>query len=149
MLLRPVPPRRTKATKVDRVRHTLHKSEILRGYSVFSDILKNGRRVQSPLLACYITTQEKKAHQPAVRVGFAVSRKHLPRAVDRNRVKRLLREVFRLNKTVLLDGTGEKNLQLNLVMVFRKPESLSVGRLAYSAMQDEWNGMVPKIISLI
>lgn len=136
-------------TKVDCVRNTLHKSEILRGYSVFSDILKNGGRVQSPSLACHFTTQEKKAHQPAVRVGFAVSRKHFPRAVDRNRTKRLLREVFRLNKTLLLEGTDEKKLQLNLVMIFRKSESLSVHRPAYSTLEKEWNGMVPKIISLI
>ncbi len=136
-------------TKVDRVRNTLHKSEILRGYSVFSDILKNGGRVQSPSLVCHFTTQEKKSRQPAVRVGFAVSRKYFPRAVDRNRVKRVLREVFRLNKTLLLERTDEKKLQLNLVMVFRKSESPSVRRLAFSAMQKEWNSIVPKIISLI
>lgn len=35
------------------------------------------------------------AHEAPARLGLAVSRKALPRAVDRNRVKRIVRESFR------------------------------------------------------
>jgi ribonuclease P protein component len=38
--------------------------------------------------------------QPA-RLGLAISRKALPRAVDRNRVKRLVRESFRAQRSAL------------------------------------------------
>lgn len=34
------------------------------------------------------------------RVGFVISKKMVPGAVDRNRVKRVLREFFRLNKSL-------------------------------------------------
>jgi ribonuclease P protein component len=35
------------------------------------------------------------------RIGFAISRKSVKRAVDRNRIKRVLRETFRLNRADL------------------------------------------------
>jgi ribonuclease P protein component len=35
------------------------------------------------------------------RIGLAISRKHAPRAVARNRIKRLVRESFRLRQTGL------------------------------------------------
>ena len=38
------------------------------------------------------------------RLGLAISKKHLPRAVDRNRVKRLVRESYRRNTANLPDG---------------------------------------------
>lgn len=35
------------------------------------------------------------------RLGLAISKKHAKRAVDRNRIKRLVRESFRLNRAIL------------------------------------------------
>jgi ribonuclease P protein component len=39
-----------------------------------------------------------RAAKPLGRAGFVVSRKSLPRAVDRNRLKRLLREMLRATR---------------------------------------------------
>lgn len=36
-----------------------------------------------------------------LRLGLVIAKKHIKRAVDRNRVKRLIRESFRLNKASL------------------------------------------------
>ena len=36
-----------------------------------------------------------------LRLGLVIAKKHIKRAVDRNRVKRLIRESFRLNKATL------------------------------------------------
>lgn len=38
---------------------------------------------------------------PLPRLGLAISRKHIPTAVARNRIKRVIRETFRLNQTAL------------------------------------------------
>jgi ribonuclease P protein component len=38
---------------------------------------------------------------PNARLGLLSPKRHLPRAVDRNRLKRLLREWFRLNQEAL------------------------------------------------
>ena len=38
------------------------------------------------------------------RLGLAISKKHAKRAVDRNRIKRIMRESFRLNPTLLANA---------------------------------------------
>ncbi|MEW4570188.1 ribonuclease P protein component [Tautonia sp. JC769] len=48
------------------------------------------------------------------RLGISVGRKRVRKATDRNRVKRLIREAFRLNKEVLPEG-------VDLVIVPRGP----------------------------
>jgi ribonuclease P protein component len=41
------------------------------------------------------------AAEPGGRIGYVIGAKHLPRAVDRNRLRRLLREAWRARREVL------------------------------------------------
>lgn len=56
--------------------------------SIFSTIFRTGKRIHSPELTL-IVVQTK---EPISRFGFVVSKKTAKRAVDRNRIKRILRE---------------------------------------------------------
>jgi ribonuclease P protein component len=60
---------------------------------------------------------------PHARLGLSVSRKKVRRAHERNRVKRLLREAFRLSKSAIPPG-------LDLVIVPRGP------KLTFAAARD-------------
>lgn len=51
---------------------------------------------------------ERSEGAPAVKVMLSVSKRHFKRAVKRNRVKRQLREAYRLNKEVLAGALQEK-----------------------------------------
>ena len=71
----------------------------VRARADFDRIFKDGRRVALPALALHWLGDG----QPA-RLGLAVSRKVDPRAVGRNRIKRLLRDTFRHLRPTLADG---------------------------------------------
>lgn len=56
-------------------------------------------------------------------MGLVVSKKSIPGAVERNRIKRVLREIFRLNKTlfgstdvVFVAKKGSEKLDYSLAM---------------------------------
>jgi len=70
----------------------LPKNEILRGRANFNNVFKNGEWISGKYSSVlYVESDSRK-------IGFVVS-KNIKKAVIRNRQKRLLREIYRLNKT--------------------------------------------------
>lgn len=53
-----------------------------------------------------------------VQVGFSASTRKFPHAVDRNRVKRLTRECWRLQKQELYDVLSRHSKQLALFFIY-------------------------------
>ena len=83
--------------------HTLPKSERLCSRKALQRLFGNERRSISvfPVRAVFADSQE-----PGVRIMVSVSKRHFKRAVRRNRVKRQLREAYRLNKQLLCGLAG-------------------------------------------
>ncbi len=76
------------------------RSARLTAASDFDAAFKSGKRINDPLFGLHWRPD---AAVPA-RLGLAVSRKVDPRAVGRNRIKRALRERFRILRTDLAGG---------------------------------------------
>lgn len=72
----------------------------VRARAQFDRVFEHGRRVSHPLLALHWAP----AREGEARLGLAVSRKVDPRAVHRNRIKRVLRELFRHQRARLAPG---------------------------------------------
>ena len=53
-----------------------------------------------------------------VKIGVGVSSRNFKKAVDRNRIKRLLREAYRLNKQPLLDFSTVNNKKIIVFFLF-------------------------------
>ena len=63
----------------------------LTGAGAFESVFRGGRRSEGEFLQLVTAP----AARPCGRVGFVIGSKTLPRAVDRNRVRRMLRVVLR------------------------------------------------------
>ncbi|QDH71613.1 ribonuclease P protein component [Marilutibacter alkalisoli] len=85
--------------------HRFPRAARVRARGDFDRIFKHGRRVALPVLALHCSfDDDDSATRGVPRLGLAVSRKVDPRAVGRNRIKRALREAFRLHRDRLRAG---------------------------------------------
>jgi ribonuclease P protein component len=56
--------------------------------------------------------------EPLVQIGVTASKRHFKKAVDRNRIKRLLREAYRLQKTELAEALKQSNTKAYLFFMY-------------------------------
>ena len=64
--------------------------------AAFTRVFRSGRRAKDEFFQV-IAGAENDDIQARARLGLAVSKRNAPRAVDRNRIKRIVREYFRQN----------------------------------------------------
>ncbi|WP_461532573.1 ribonuclease P protein component [Sinomicrobium sp.] len=74
------------------------KSEKLKSRKLIGKLFAEGKSISKfPIRLVYISLSQGEGYQ----VGVSVSKRNFKKAVSRNRIKRLLREAYRLNKHIL------------------------------------------------
>ena len=101
-------------------KHTLGKQERLCSRKLIDSLFKGGgSRAMSgfPLRMVYAMT-ERHEGEPAAQLVASVPKRCFKRAVKRNRIKRLVREAYRLNKHILADALERHEPQMSATMAF-------------------------------
>lgn len=103
---------------------TLGKNERLKSRKSIEQLFKEGKRfVIIPFKVYYLFFPLITQHSPpTIQFGVGVSAKNFKKAVDRNRIKRLARESYRLQKTMLHEKIKSKNIQLNIFFIYTGKE---------------------------
>lgn len=86
--------------EISKVKHTFKKEERLCSKKVIDKLFTEGQTFLAYPLKIVFLPLELQLNFP-VQAGFTVSKKNFKRAVKRNRLKRLMREAYRLNKNEL------------------------------------------------
>jgi len=128
------------------VRQTLPKSNILRGYQSFTTVITNGVSFKGTLLSAFVLKDVAKKN---LSIGFSVPKKRIVLAVNRNRIRRLMREVVRKNLNEAQKAAQEKNIGADIVVMFKGDKLSDVRRLKLQDIEPEWIRIQEQILQTL
>jgi ribonuclease P protein component len=95
---------------------TLGKNERLKSRKLIAQLFSEGNKFGvASFRIFYLYKEDKKM---LLQFGVGVSSRNFKKAVDRNRIKRMIREAYRLQKSALQNELKEKNVELNLFVIY-------------------------------
>ena len=103
---------------------TLGKSERLKSRKQIEQLFKNGQRFVIPPFRVFFSFQagQQSSDFSPLQAGFGASSRNFKTAVERNRIKRLAREAYRLQKNILYDKLKEQERKLNVFFIYTGKE---------------------------
>lgn len=99
--------------------------EKLKKKSEIDLLFKKGKWLSADNMRIIYFSSSEKYPIESCKIGVSVSKKFFKKAVDRNRIKRLLRESYRLNKATYFDAFGEQTLAMLFWVSKDLPERFS------------------------
>ena len=118
--------------------NTFPKKERLKSKKLIEALFSEGQSVSVyPLRLVYLeTTLKTDAH---FQTGVSVSKKHFKRAVDRNRIKRLMREAYRLKKGAFFNNITTQYALMILYIGKKMP--------TYTEVETKMNQLLAKFLN--
>jgi ribonuclease P protein component len=87
------------------INKTFGKNEKLKSQKLITQLFEEGKSISNfPLKLIYMPVKNKEVF---IQAGVTVSKRIFKSAVQRNRIKRLLREAYRLNKALVFNNTDD------------------------------------------
>ena len=119
---------------------TLGKQERLKSRKTIEQLFSEGKKFMlSPFRVFYLFDEMT---YPPLQFGVGISTKNFKKAVDRNRIKRIIRDSYRLQKLPIQKKLKEKNLRLNLFFIYTAKELTD-----YKFIYDKMDLVLQKLIS--
>ncbi|MCL1943063.1 MAG: ribonuclease P protein component [Candidatus Azobacteroides sp.] len=103
--------------------HTFEKSERLSSKIVIDKLFSHGKSFTAyPFRIIYLSVPKEISVNAPLSVLMSVSKKKFKTAVKRNRVKRLMRETYRLNKQRLILDLQQKEINVAAAFIYLDQE---------------------------
>jgi len=113
----------------DQVSHTFRKEEKLCSQKIMGDLFLSGNTFLCyPVKIVWKKLDVIPSQFPA-QVGFSVPKRLFKHAVDRNRLKRLLRESYRLHKAILYEELEFAGYRIALMIIYIAKEELPFSKI--------------------
>ncbi len=92
------------------------------------ELFKKGKKQYAFPFSCLYQIDEE-IKKPPFQLVISVPKRNFKKAVDRNRLKRLIREAVRKNKLTLENCLEKENIGMAFVLVYTHKEHLSFGEI--------------------
>lgn len=100
---------------------TLNASERLKSRKLMERVFKTGTRWNKfPFRVSFLIDND--SEDGTIKFGCSAPVRNFKKAVDRNRVKRLMKEAFRLEKHLLAEQLKQKNARLVVFVIYTSPD---------------------------
>jgi ribonuclease P protein component len=119
-------------------------AEVLRRRDLFRQIAVEGTRIDAQILRCMYLVRQM-GDEP-LQVAFKVPSRKL-NAVRRNRIKRLMREAFRNERSHLKSSLGVSHSQIAMFFSFKGAKVIHVEQLKLNDVQQAISELCGKICS--
>jgi ribonuclease P protein component len=102
--------------------NTLGKKERLKSRKQLDLLFKKGKSFSLPPFRVYTHIADRAESDTGLRFGVGVSARNFSRAVDRNRIKRLTREAWRLQNAALKELCRQQPHSMHVFFIFTGKE---------------------------
>lgn len=124
-------------------KNTLGKNERLKSRTLINQLFEKGEIIHHyPFKVLYQITNKKDEFKFPAQIAVSVSKRSFKKAVDRNHIKRKMREAYRLNKLQLYNVLHGNDQNLYFFVIYTAKSNL-----AYQNIEEEMKNLLQKIIS--
>ena len=115
--------------------YTFQRGERLKSRKVIGALFKEGKSFgQYPLRVVYMPMKERRSEFPA-QFTVSVPKKKFPKTVARNRIRRQIREAWRLNKHRLYRAMEGEKQQYALLLIYVAKDALPYPEIEHAMRQ--------------
>ncbi len=101
------------------MKQTLNKKDRLKSHSKIRELFDHGGKLkQHPITLFYLIDEGKDEDGTSMKMGVAVGTKHFKKAVQRNLLKRRIREAYRLQRAALRETIAASPYNISLFFVY-------------------------------
>ena len=104
--------------------NTFKKSERLCDLKSTENLFSNGKSIfEDPFRLVYIEVD--KSRDSFIKTQIVVPKRNIVKAVNRNKIKRCIKEAFRNHKSYLISELEKKNKKINLSIIYQSSNIIS------------------------